>query len=115
MSRIDNTFDGFDGLTFVENGYLNVTGATPGGSNVSTGLNSSDTLYLQFHLTGSTASLSLPGTIDSGTLTLYGVKGVSTFGFDGGNNAIVNNGTNSPVSLSFLRRSLAARMTRPPN
>ena len=87
------------GLTFVENGYLNVTGATLGGSNVSTGLNSSYTLYLQFHLTGGTSSLALPGTIDSGTLTLYGVSGVSTFGFDGGNNASVNNGGNLPVAL----------------
>lgn len=99
ISRIDNTFDMFGGLTFVENGYLKLTGATLGGSGVTTGLNSAYTLYLQFSLAGGTASLSIPGTISSGTMTLYGVNGVSTFGFDGGNHAIVDNGSNTPVSL----------------
>ena len=100
VSRIDNTFDMMGGLTFVENGFLQVTGATLGGVAVAPGLNADYTLYFSFtNVTGGTAAINLPGVIDGGSLTLFGVAGASSFGFTGAGVAVVNNGGNTPVVL----------------
>ena len=91
--------------TFVENGYAKITGIVNNGSvSTPTGLNTAYSLYFQFSITGSL----ITAQFNSFTFDLYGVDGVSTFGFDGGNNATVTDvgtrilmATNSLVSGSI--------------
>lgn len=101
VSLIANTFNGDGSLSFVENGYLQVTGIELGDAvSVPTGLNSSYTLYFSFSDTGGAPSLAAPGTVTSANITLYGVNGASTFALNSGGATVANN--NTPVALLSL-------------
>lgn len=98
-SRIDNTFGAGGSLTFVERGFLQITGIELGGASfVPPGLNSAYTLYFDFTATGGAPSIVAPGTLSSARHTLLGVNGASSFGFTA-NVASVNNNGNVPVPL----------------
>ena len=64
-----------------------------------TGLDSAYTLYIAFDIHGFQPPGFGPGYSTSATMSLYGANGVSSFGFDGGNNAFVSN-ANAPVLLA---------------
>lgn len=53
-------------------------------------------MYFDFSATGDLVT----SHFTSFTMTLYGVDGVSTFGIDGGNDAFVDNGFNTPIQLA---------------
>ncbi len=87
---------------WTEVGYAKITGATLGGSTVTTsGLGTDYSLYFSFQGTGKQgASLSDPGSFLSMTMDLFGVAGAATFGIDVNNDAYVNTGTATPVKLA---------------
>lgn len=104
VSRIDNGAPQPDGsFIWQEHGFLDVTGVSSNGAAfVPSGLGSTYTLYLAFSLTGYQPSIVSPGYTTSLSMQLYGVAGVSTFGFSGSNVAAVDNHGNTPVLLATL-------------
>ena len=85
--------------TWIENGLARVTGILNGGvTSVPAGLNSDYSLYFDFTATGDL----MTATIDTLSMTLYGVAGVASFGIDGANNAYVDNGANVPIALATI-------------
>ena len=74
--------------TWTEHGYAKITGILNNGVfSVPTGLNTTYTLYVDFSGTGDLAA----GTFATANETLYGVNGVSVFGFEANNDAKVTN------------------------
>lgn len=98
VSRIEFTGP----TTYEENGFARITGIISGGMSVlPPDMNSAYTLYFKFKAVGDAAL----GTIDTLTMTLYGVVGNSVFSFDGSNFAQVNNGGNVPIDLGSISLS----------
>lgn len=85
-------------LSWSEHGYAYITGAVAGGSTFAPpGLGTDYTLYLDFSGTGTLVS----PVFATATMTLYGVNGVSVFGFDAANNATVTHANgNVPITLA---------------
>jgi hypothetical protein len=94
---------------FTESGFLGINQASLGAGTpfTPTGLNSTYSLYLAFSATGqqnaTTFTQSSTGTFTSLNFTLYGVSGVSTFGF---NSAYVPTVTNSGAPVALASGSL---------
>lgn len=92
-------------ITWSEHGYLKVTGfVNQGIVSVPPGLNSDYSLYLDYVNTGKVLVPPVPGAtgvFDTLSMTLYGVAGVSTFGFDSNLDPyILNAGT--PIRLGTI-------------
>jgi hypothetical protein len=100
-SRISNEAPAPDtSFSWHEVGYLHITGTLLNGNPVVPGgLDSTYTLYIAFDIHGFQPPGFGPGYSTSATMSLYGANGISSFGFDGGNNAFVNN-LNTPVLLA---------------
>ena len=101
FSRISNQVPALDGsFGWHEVGYLHITGTLLNSNPVvPTGLDSAYTLYIAFDIHGFQPPGFGPGYSTSATMSLYGADGVSSFGFDGSNNAFVSN-VNEPVLLA---------------
>jgi hypothetical protein len=101
VSRISNQPPALDGsFSWHEVGYLHITGTMLNGNPVvPTGLDSAYSMYIAFDIHGFQPPGFGPGYSTSATMSLYGANGVSSFGFDGGNNAFVNNAS-APVLLA---------------
>jgi len=87
-----------DASTWQEHGYAQITGIVNNGAeSVPSGLNATYSLYLDFSITGNSAT----GMFTSASVTLYGVNGVSTFAIDTNDNytAKVTN-TGIPIELA---------------
>jgi hypothetical protein len=87
---------------WTEVGFARITGATLGGSPVTTaGLNADYTLYFSFQGTGrEAANPGDPGSFTSMVMDLYAVAGAATFGIDANNDAFIDTGGATPVKLA---------------
>jgi hypothetical protein len=100
------------GFSWNEIGYLIITGSMLNGAAVvPTGLGSTYTMYFGFNIQGYQSSLTSSGHATSMTMDLYGVNGVSAFGFDAANNAIVVNPSTPTLLATLSSGSLSTTAT----
>jgi hypothetical protein len=98
LQATETTHIGITGpTTFSEQGFADVTGISENNViSTPTGLNTTYSLYFEFDVTGSLATQQFT----SFSMDLYAVEGVAVFGYDGNDNAYVNNGANSAILLA---------------
>jgi hypothetical protein len=98
LKATENTHISITGpTTFVEHGFAQVIGILENGVISSPdGLNTAYSLYFEFIVGGSLVTQQFT----SFSMDLYAVDGVTVFGYDGSDNATVDNGANSAILIA---------------
>lgn len=98
LKATENTHISITGpTTFFEHGFAKVTGISENSViSTPTGLNSTYSLYFEFAVSGSLVTQQFT----SFSMDLYAVDGVTVFGYDANDNAVVDNGANVATLLA---------------